>query len=94
MRALAQGIEPRTFTHAWRHPDPAMDALYEAVSQRVEADAESEVDVAVTFSALRALAGLEGEVTWRRRAAPRLSESWFCCAEPTRGQLVSLTARS
>jgi hypothetical protein len=26
----------------------------------------------------------------QRPAAPRLSEAWFCCAEPTGGQFVPL----
>jgi radical SAM superfamily enzyme YgiQ (UPF0313 family) len=91
VREMVGPLEPGTFTHPWRHPDPAMDALYEAVSARVEADARAKADAAVTFSALRTLAGIEGEATWKRRDAARLTESWFCCAEPTREQLVSLT---
>src|SRR5262249_34456833 len=49
VQELVGELEPRTFTHAWRHPDPAMDALYEAVSARVEADADSQADAPVTF---------------------------------------------
>jgi radical SAM superfamily enzyme YgiQ (UPF0313 family) len=92
VRELVGNLEPGTYTHAWRHPDAAMDGLYEAVSARVERDAKTRADAAVTFSALRSLAGIEGEAQWRRRPSPRLSESWFCCAEPTRDQLVSLVA--
>jgi radical SAM superfamily enzyme YgiQ (UPF0313 family) len=92
VRELVGNLEPGTYTHAWRHPDAAMDQLYEAVSARVEKDAKARADAAVTFTALRSLAGIEGEARWRRRPSPRLSESWFCCAEPTRDQLVTLVA--
>jgi radical SAM superfamily enzyme YgiQ (UPF0313 family) len=90
VREFIGPIEPGTFTHAWRHRDPAMDRLYEAVSAKVEADAKVNADAAATFSAIRKLAGLSGEASWVRRSAPRLSEPWFCCAEPTRAQFASL----
>jgi radical SAM superfamily enzyme YgiQ (UPF0313 family) len=93
VQKLVEGRQPGAFTHSWRHPDPAMDDLYESVSARVEADAASRADAAVTFSAIRSLAGIQGEAQWRRRASARLTESWFCCAEPTRDQLVSLAVR-
>jgi radical SAM superfamily enzyme YgiQ (UPF0313 family) len=92
IRDLVGTPEPRAFTHPWRHPDPAMDALHVAVSARIEADAKVKADAAETFSALYSLAGLEGEPVWRRRSSPRLTESWFCCAEPTRDQFISLRA--
>jgi radical SAM superfamily enzyme YgiQ (UPF0313 family) len=92
VRRMVGPMPPRTFTHPWHHPDPAMDALYEAVAARVEADAAAKVDAADTFSALRSLAGLEGVARWQRRPSARLTEAWFCCAEPTRDQLVSLVA--
>jgi radical SAM superfamily enzyme YgiQ (UPF0313 family) len=93
VRQLVGPALPGTFTHAWQHPDPTMDALYAAVSDKVEADAKAHVDTAATFSSIRILAALEGEVHWKRRPTPRLSESWFCCAEPTRAQFTSIEKR-
>lgn len=93
VRALVGPVLPGTFTHAWKHPDPAMDALYEAVAARVEQDARVEADAAATFAAIKGLAGLEPSVTSTRRRVPRLSESWFCCAEPTGAQLGKVGAK-
>jgi radical SAM superfamily enzyme YgiQ (UPF0313 family) len=92
VRELVGPLEPGTFTHAWRHPDPRMDTLHRLVSERVEADARVKADAAETFSNLWRLAGLEGEPRWKRRASVHLTESWFCCAEPTRDQFVRLRA--
>jgi len=89
MRRWALPAKPGSFTRTWAHPDPAMDALYQAVSARVEADAKTHAEPVATLSAIHALAGLEGEPRWHRRSSPRLSESWFCCAEPARDQLLS-----
>ncbi|MEP7124846.1 MAG: CUAEP/CCAEP-tail radical SAM protein [Byssovorax sp.] len=78
--------------YRWTHPDPRMDALHRAVSERVERaiQAEAEEDAAVTFEAVRALAiqARDGSasatempaprVDPHRRKPPRLSEAWFC----------------
>ena len=88
IRELIGPIPPETFTHTWMHPDVAMDALHRAVSERIEADAKANADVTRTFSALWELAEVEGQPRWRRRESARLSESWFCCAEPTRDQFA------
>jgi radical SAM superfamily enzyme YgiQ (UPF0313 family) len=90
IRELIGPIPPETFTHPWKHPDVAMDTLHRAVSERIEADAKANVDVVRTFSALWDLAEVEGQPRWRRRESARLSESWFCCAEPTRDQFASV----
>jgi hypothetical protein len=78
--------ERSTFT--WEHPDPAIDEL-----QRVLATiAEQDGDVIELYALVRAAAGaspvdLAGVTT----GGPRLSESWFCCAEPTELQLRSVS---
>ncbi len=59
VKDLVGPIRPMTFSFPWSHPDPAMDALHQAVSRRVEADIAANVDAARSFSAIRALAGLE-----------------------------------
>jgi radical SAM superfamily enzyme YgiQ (UPF0313 family) len=85
------------FTYEWRHPDPRMDELHQSVSAVVEEAASSGEDSLVTFERVRELAnamsGRPRRVTKHQRLRarpPRLTESWFCCAEPTRSQLVSL----
>ena len=104
-------LDERSLTHAWTHPDPRMDRLYQTVAELVEEAARIGEDPAVTFARVhQEAASLDGgrdgpRVTGRpglagdvgaddaasgTRAAPpppRLSEPWFCCAQPTRTQL-------
>ena len=78
-------LDAPNFTYRWRHPDPGMDALWEAVSDAVaEAEARAEPPAA-THARIRALAyaaaGREAPAAlWvrPRRAAPQMSEDWFC----------------
>jgi hypothetical protein len=78
--------ERSTFT--WTSVDPAMDDLQRRIADLVDTD-EDPVDV---YAAVRAAVGappvdLSGVTTGR----PRLTESWFCCAEPTELQRTSIT---
>ncbi|MBM3218999.1 MAG: radical SAM protein [Candidatus Rokubacteria bacterium] len=67
------------FHYHWRHPDPRMDQLHADVSALVAEAAEKKEDAAVTFRRIRGLAGLgDGAETVAARAAPRLTEPWFC----------------
>jgi hypothetical protein len=76
------------FSHAWRHPDPRMDALQAEVARIVQEAAEAHADEAVTFDRVRALAAEKAGVPARgqdaprrdpdRRRPPRLTEPWFC----------------
>jgi hypothetical protein len=71
-----------------------MDRLYADVAALVEqADATGE-DPLATWEGIRALSytaagrAVDGcEAPAQRPQPPRLTESWFCCAEPTRGQM-------
>jgi hypothetical protein len=71
-------------TFTWRSPDPAVDELQLAIAALVEGDG----DTVELYAQVRAVAGappvdLAGVTVGR----PRLTESWFCCAEPTGLQL-------
>jgi radical SAM superfamily enzyme YgiQ (UPF0313 family) len=78
-------LDAANFTYRWRHPDPAMDALCVDVSN-VVAEAEARQEPAgITHRRIRSLAyaaagRVEPEplIAPRRRAAPRMSEDWFC----------------
>jgi radical SAM superfamily enzyme YgiQ (UPF0313 family) len=94
-------LDQAGFQHPWAHPDPRMDRLHEAVSVSVEEAARTGDDPAVTFDRLRAIAygvagrrppvsGSSGARPRRRPRPPRLTEPWFCCAEPTKGQFRPL----
>lgn len=92
-------LEPEKFGYRWTHPDPAMDRLHAAVSRVVEEGARDEEDPAETLAKIRALA----HVAAGRRApaappprvrtfVPKLTEPWFCCAEPNAQQLEQVTS--
>jgi hypothetical protein len=72
------------FSYRWTHPDPEMDRLQKRVAALVEADAMKNIDPALTFARVRALANDSDPVTVSlplpadRLRAPRLSEPWFC----------------
>ena len=94
-------LDQAGFQHQWMHPDERMDRLHEMVSTAVEQASLTEEDPAITFDRLRALAYrvadrqpvVAGSSTSRspeRRRPPRLTEPWFCCAEPTAGQFGPL----
>ena len=82
----------------WTHPDPRMDALFATVSALVEKgtrDGEAPEAIVETIRAA-ALSLREGRSISPRPVPPavgeipRLTESWFCCAEPAPEQLVTL----
>lgn len=88
-----------SFTYEWKHPDRRMDELQRRVTALVEQAAKVDEDAVSTFDRIRELAyGLKGEASPERKREtnplrprpPRLTEAWFCCAEPTREQFVSL----
>jgi radical SAM superfamily enzyme YgiQ (UPF0313 family) len=91
MQAHVRAYEPARLSHAWVHPDPCMDALHESVSRLVAEAARSSDAIEETFTRVRELAesaagkprATAEHVSTRRRARPpRLTETWFCCAEP------------
>ncbi len=91
--AVFGALDPARLTHTWTHPDPRMAALEARVFARVEAAAAE--PATETFAALRELvAELAGTRATRfvatRPPAPRLSEAWFCCAEPSARQVGAL----
>ncbi|HXQ29246.1 MAG TPA: CUAEP/CCAEP-tail radical SAM protein [Gemmatimonadales bacterium] len=78
-------LDPRALTYPWVHPDPRMDALHAEVTAIVARGAMSARDA---FARLCEAAGRVGPVPQNGRArSPRLTEPWFCCAEPTDVQI-------
>jgi radical SAM family protein len=81
-------------SYAWRSAEPAMDHLQPELAALVEehtALGASDLDV---YARLRTAVGAPpvdlSSVTTGR---PRLTESWFCCAEPTEVQLRAVGSR-
>ncbi len=87
------------FHYTWIHPDRRMDQLQRDVAEVVEHAAVSPQDPHITFHQIRLLTDSAlGKTIKRpnpepdpfRNHPPRLTEPWFCCAEPTQGQLDPL----
>ena len=92
-------LDQAGFQYHWTHPDPRMDQLHQDISSAVEDAAKAAEDPIDTFYRLRAMtyrmAGRTVTAVHRSRRAqqsrpPRMSEPWFCCAEPTKQQFVVL----
>jgi len=96
IRAHVGDFDPATLGHPWRNPDARVDALQQSVQAwvtRAEAAGNSRAEI------FRGIWGLAWEQAGKPAPAllladggtplPRLSENWYCCAEPTCEQLVS-----
>jgi radical SAM superfamily enzyme YgiQ (UPF0313 family) len=92
-------LDQEGFQYPWTHPDPRMDQLHQDISSAVEDAAKAKTDPLDTFYRLQAMtyrkAGRAVPPIHRPRRAqqsrpPRMSEPWFCCAEPTKQQFVAL----
>jgi radical SAM superfamily enzyme YgiQ (UPF0313 family) len=99
MRPYLDGLDEAGFTYRWVHPDRRMDELHKTVVALVADAARKSERAEITFARIRAAAyELAGETApvWQNEPAcipgeaPRLTEPWFCCAEPTEAQLEKI----
>jgi radical SAM superfamily enzyme YgiQ (UPF0313 family) len=81
-------------TYTWTATDPTVDALQATLADLVEEHVAIDAPIAETYTAVRAAAGAPPVALPPSREIPRLTESWFCCAEPTEAQLAPLSVRS
>jgi radical SAM superfamily enzyme YgiQ (UPF0313 family) len=79
------GYNPDLLTYSWQAADPATDRLQQELALLAEQGVDSPWE---TIGLMWHLV-MDGEPLPARSAdiAPRLTESWFCCAEPTSQQL-------
>ncbi len=98
--AMAPYLGPliqESFSYQWMHPDVRMDRLQRVVRKTVEEMAGE--DLEATFYQLKELAlaafgerkpaRIVHQPVSNRKRPPRLTEPWFCCAEPTENQMAS-----
>lgn len=95
-------LDQASFFYPWTHPNPRMDRLYQSVRAIVERAARNNEDPAITFNHVRAAAyNARGDLVpvvnsytplRERNRPPRLTEPWFCCAEPTDDQFRTVRA--
>lgn len=100
MKPFLMGFDSERLCHKWENPDSRMRTLEKAVARVVEEDSASGADPAEIFHKIQvATLGLAGLSSRRPKSVtgplknnrpPRLTESWFCCAEPTRIQEKSV----
>ena len=91
-------FDPESLFYPWKHEDPRVDALSETVQAiAAEGDRRKESRSMVfqrIWKAAHAAAGLDAPILGASQsvaaAVPFLSEPWYCCAEPTREQFVSI----
>ncbi|HYK40219.1 MAG TPA: CUAEP/CCAEP-tail radical SAM protein [Candidatus Eremiobacteraceae bacterium] len=98
IRNTIGAFDRESLVYPWKNSDPRMDLLSEKV-QGLAATADSaKWPRAKTYEAIWKMAhAVAGEPAPNLRlhaskAVPFLSEPWYCCAEPTKDQLVSLGA--
>ncbi|MGH9743062.1 MAG: CUAEP/CCAEP-tail radical SAM (seleno)protein [Candidatus Acidiferrum sp.] len=91
-------FDPQSLFYPWKHADPRVDALSETVQTiAAEGDRKKESRTAVferIWKAAHAAAGFDAPALHLSKdnaaAIPFLSEPWYCCAEPTHEQFVSI----
>jgi radical SAM superfamily enzyme YgiQ (UPF0313 family) len=91
MDAHLDGYDPESLSYRWMSSDPAMDVLQGDLALLVEQGIDNRNS---TIEAIWELVmGERCHLRWAVDQIPALTESWFCCAEPTalQREMVSLT---
>jgi radical SAM superfamily enzyme YgiQ (UPF0313 family) len=100
VRRLIGPFDPQSLAYPWKNPDPRLDALSETVQEIAAAAERQQESRPATFERIWKVAHAAASLAAPAIAAtqhsvvgvPYLSEPWYCCAEPTRDQLVSIGA--
>jgi radical SAM superfamily enzyme YgiQ (UPF0313 family) len=97
MADLVEPYDPESLCYPWTHKDPRVDQLHQDVLRAVQEAENRLLSRPQIFDVVRNLArradGILEPVSPtsdRSTAIPHLSEPWYCCAEPTDGQLAAL----
>jgi radical SAM superfamily enzyme YgiQ (UPF0313 family) len=97
IRRAVGPFDPQSLVYPWKHGDHRVDRLSEAV-QEIAASADREkaarsMAFERIWKAAHSAAGIETPQPTSAhafQAVPFLSEPWYCCAEPTADQLISI----
>jgi hypothetical protein len=101
VRRMVGTFDPQSLAYPWQNADPRLDALSETVQEIAAAAERQKESRQATFErvwkAAHVTAGLPAPrinlASQSHTVVPFLSEPWYCCAEPTRDQLVSIGAQ-
>lgn len=90
-------FDPQLLGHPWSNPDARVDALQQQVQAWVSRAEAEGLPRAQIFAGIWKLAHEQAglpvpplELQHSGQPVPRLSENWYCCAEPTCEQLTSI----
>ena len=98
VRRMVGAFDAKSLVYPWKNVDPRLDDLGDAV-QAIAAESDRKKEPrSVAFERIwqtaHAIAGVAAPelrvVKTSRVPVPFLSEPWYCCAEPTHDQLVSI----
>jgi hypothetical protein len=89
-----RSYEPMTLTWAWEFEHASSETLHKELDAIAADASDCGAEAADTLEAMRLAiasgAGADlGPMPAFGEPTPRLSESWFCCAEPTAGQAIA-----
>jgi radical SAM superfamily enzyme YgiQ (UPF0313 family) len=97
VRRWVEPFDAKSLVYPWQNEDARLDALSETVQAiAAEADRKKETRASVFAEIWRAAhdaAGMQApalQLTDNGATVPFLSEPWYCCAEPTKDQFVSI----
>jgi len=99
MAPYLRGYDQALLGWTWSHPNPKVEEVHQLIADQVEASlgepAEDTFDR--IYSIVRAAHGSGGQRPQPGSVSrgpagerPRLSETWFCCSEPTQSQLAAV----
>jgi hypothetical protein len=97
IRSAIAPFDAQSLVYPWKNADARVDKLSETIQEIAAAADREKVSRAVAFEriwkAAHAAAGINApklETPFAPRAVPFLSEPWYCCAEPTKDQFISI----
>lgn len=101
VQTLVGPFDAQSLVFPWRHGDPRLDTLSAEIQQIAAAADAQKLSRFATFAkiwqAAHAAAGIAAPELAQQRPSipvPFLSEPWYCCAEPTPAQFVSIGTTS
>jgi radical SAM superfamily enzyme YgiQ (UPF0313 family) len=98
IQKIVEPFDSRSLFYPWKHSDPRLDALSEKVQAIAAAAEQYKLTRSAAFAniwkAVHTAAGLAApslpSANVVSKPVPFLSEPWYCCAEPSNAQLVSI----
>jgi radical SAM superfamily enzyme YgiQ (UPF0313 family) len=99
IRTMLGPFDAKALVYPWENPNPAIDRLCEELQDIVAGSDKQNRGRAATFETMwQAVARTANQnvaervprVVASKTAVPYMNEPWYCCAEPTRDQLVPI----